>query len=164
MSVKVNIPQPKQETSMSRRLFSLAAPIAGFALGGPAGAAAGSILAGKAMGKSGSEAAVGGLGTYASESLTAKKPAAAPADAGDELDLDELDDIPDQSLGSQQLQMPQLGDSAFGRRISAMSQNPVYAVHDGLSALTMFPSDHPVRQAYTPVLVKAQMMGGKGIA
>lgn len=58
----IKIPEKRQDSSMGRRLFAMAAPIAGMALGGPAGAAAGSFLANKVSGQTTKDAALGAAG------------------------------------------------------------------------------------------------------
>ena len=142
----IMMPQgPAQDNSMTRRLFSLAAPIAGFAIGGPAGAAIGSTLGGLASGESGTQAALGGAKSF----MSSKKNVGG---ADDGISGSDSPDLP-------QLQKPDLGDSAFGRRISSLSQDPRIGVAQGLDALSQLPVDHPLRQEYTPILVRAQMMG-----
>ena len=56
---KIMMPDKAQESSMGRRLFAMAAPAVGMALGGPAGAAAGSFLGGKVSGKSTQDSLLG---------------------------------------------------------------------------------------------------------
>jgi hypothetical protein len=148
MSVAINIPQKKQDTSMGRRLFSMAAPIVGGALGGPAGAAAGSMLASKMSGGSTEDAVMSGIQGAASQGLS-------PAAAKPGVSVENLN-------ASQGLQMPNMGDSAFGRRLSVIgNSNPQVALQEGLNTLSALPTDHPIRQQYTAPLVKASYMAGR---
>lgn len=73
MGVQVNMPQGGQQTSMGRRLFAMGAPIAGMALGGPAGAAAGSLIGGKMMGQSTPQALAGAGESAFSRRMEVKK-------------------------------------------------------------------------------------------
>lgn len=58
--VEINIPKKREDTSIGRRLFAMAAPIAGGMIGGPAGAMAGNMLASKMNGASSQDALLGG--------------------------------------------------------------------------------------------------------
>lgn len=143
MGVQVTMPQQKQETSMGRRLFAMAAPVAGFALGGPAGAAAGSLIGSKLAGASTSDSIMNAAQTGAQAAVA---PKATPTKT-EGLDL------------STKLQKPELGESAFSRRFSNLSADPKMQIQEGLNALTMLPPD--LRKQYTGTLVKAQFAGGR---
>lgn len=145
MSVKVNIPAKSQETSVGRRLFSMAAPLVGSAFG-PVGAVVGNVLGSKAAGASNADTIIGAA--KAGVATAAKEPAAPASNKvlGEELP---------------QLQKPELGESAFGRRLSVASQNPQVGLQEGLNALSVLPPDHPMRQQYTEPLVKASYLAGR---
>lgn len=148
---EINIPEKKQSGSIGRRLVGAAAPIVGGIFGGPAGAAAGAAIGSKLNGGSNQDALMSGISSAASPGVAGAAPAVAGA-TGMALD------------GSKSLQMPQLGDSAIGRRAAIKSQDPQMALAGGLDALSQLPQQHPFRQAYTEPLVRAQMMAKKGIA
>ena len=148
MSVKIQIPEKRQDTSIGRRLFAMAAPIVGGALGGPAGAMAGSLIGNKLSGASTQDAILGaaqqGIGAAGkSEAPQAVAPTASAQVLGQPLP---------------QLEKPDLGDSAFGRRLNAVSQNPQVALQEGLNTLSILPQDHPFRKQYTEPLVKASYL------
>ncbi len=142
MAVQVMMPQKRQETSMGRRLFAMAAPIAGGMIGGPAGAAAGGVIGSKMAGGTGADAALSGAQAgFAQHTSDTKADLAAKSSMG--------------LTASQGLQKPELGASAFGRRLNASTQNPQVAIDQGLDALTAMPQ--PLREQYTPALIKAKM-------
>ena len=117
MGVKINMPQPQQESSMGRRLFGMAAPIVGGLVGGPAGAAAGAALGSKVNGGSTQDALLSGAQAGVSAKVAPQAPTMQGLDA------------------SKNLSMPKLGDSAMGRKLDASSQNPMVAAREGLDAL-----------------------------
>lgn len=147
MGVKINMPQTNPQTSIGRRLFSLAAPIVGGAVGGPAGAAAGSLIGSKMAGASTPDALMSAAQAGMS-AAPAKDGPAAPMSA--------------ESMNLPTLQKPQVGDSAYGRRFNAVSQNPQMAFNEGLNILSGLPQEHPLRQAYTEPLVRASYLANKG--
>lgn len=138
MAVEVFSPGKKQESSIGRRLFAMGAPMVGGALGGPVGAAIGGMVGSKVGGASTQDAVMGGV-----QAGIAQK--AAPAASAPAAGLNQ----------SQKLSMPALGDSAFSRRMSASSQNPKIAIHEGLEALKAMPPE--IQDQYAPDLIKAQM-------
>jgi hypothetical protein len=161
--VGVEVAKPKgQQTSMTRRLFSQAAPVAGGVIGGifggPAGAAAGSALGGtlgakvggadnqQALGagmNSGIESGLGGL-----MGGGAKTPAAGPAASVGTMNNE---------MRGQTLQ-PMVADNAFSRKLTASQSNPQIAANEGLGTLSQLPPGHPLREQYTAPLVRMQMM------
>ena len=77
--MSIPVVKGKQNQSVGRRLFSMAAPIVGGAVGGPAGAAAGSVLASKMNGASTQDAVMGGVEAGASSQFSRRKEAIAGA-------------------------------------------------------------------------------------
>lgn len=149
MSVKVGVPDKPQNNSIGRRLFGIAAPIIGGIYGGPAGAAAGSALAAKVNGESTQGALASGLKTGISEGMSGGGKGAGGGESTSKLDF------------GPGLKMPELGESAMGRRASMMSQNPQVAISEGLNSLSTLPQDHPFRKQYTEPLVRAQYMASR---
>lgn len=137
----VAVYQPKQQTSMGRRLLAMAAPVVGGAFGGVGGAIAGGILGGKLAGGGSREALLQGVEAGASKAMAPKAKEVEGLDA------------------SKNLQKPELG-SAFSRRQDAISQSPQVAINEGLSALSMLPKEDPLQQ-YAGPLVQAQMLSEK---
>jgi hypothetical protein len=151
MAVQIDLSKIKKpEQPMARRLFGMAAPIVGSIYGGPAGAAAGSMLGNSVMGGSAEDSVMKGVQAYGGAVATGggQAPAAgAPA-------ADPMADMP-------KLEQPQLGDSAFGRRHAAISQDPQVALQEGLNTLSVLPKDHPMRKQYTEPLVRASYLAGR---
>lgn len=145
MAVKINIPQAQQNTSVGRRLFSMAAPLVGGAVGGPAGAAIGSMLGSKMAGGSTQDALMAGAESAISKGISGNKETPISAE---NMNL------------SQGLQKPSLGDSAFGRRMSYLGDDPKVGIAEGLNALSQYPPDHPLRKMYAEPLIKAQYLSG----
>lgn len=149
MSVEIAMPG-KQQGSIGRRLFAMAAPVAGMAIGGPAGAAVGGMIGAKMSGANTQDALFSGAKTGLSAGGEAPEKGATPSGAVDPSLLQE----------SQKLQNPA---DAFGRRMSAKSQDPQIAIQQGIEAASVLPDDLK-RSALEP-LVKAKMMSqGKAIA
>ena len=130
----------QQQTSMGRRLFSMAAPIVGGAFGGPAGAAVGSVLGNKISGASTEDALMGGLQAGVSQGISAAASPAAPATEG----------IVGRGAGG--------APSAFSRMLDVKSQDPQVAVKQGMSVLESLPPAHPLKQELGPAFVRADMM------
>ena len=145
MAVKIDIPQKAQDSSMARRLFSMAAPTVGTALGGPVGGAMGSILATKAAGGTTQDALISGISTGVGAALKGKS--------------DKPKAVVDDGLNkSKDFKMPELGESAYGRRLNYLSEDPQVGIQEGLNTLAELPTDHPLRTQYTEPLVKTQFM------
>lgn len=146
MGVQVAMPQQRDQTSMGRRLFAMAAPVAGFALGGPAGAAAGSLIGSKMAGATTRDAALGAAQTGLQAGA---KPEAPKTEFGEQ--------TKSMLNASDRFEKPEVG-SAFSRRMGMLEQDPKVAIQEGLNSLTGLPK--PLRDKYTGVLVKAQMGAG----
>lgn len=125
--IQIDMPKP-QETSIGRRLFGMAAPIVGGALGGPAGAVAGGLVGSKLAGGSTQDAALSGI-----QSGLGYK--------GDS--------------GSQGQADP---GNPMSRRADAAAQDPAALANDSLGFLSKLPQDDPLRQEYAAPLMKMKML------
>lgn len=137
----IEIKKGQQQTSMGRRLFSLAAPIVGGAFGGPAGAAAGSVLGSKLNGNSTEDALMNGLQSGVSVGLSKSKN---PQD--------------ESSQNSQDRIVGRVAGGAASRMLAAKSQDPQIGVAQGLSVLESLPENDPLRQELGPSFIRASMM------
>ncbi len=148
MGVQIKMPEQQQNSSMGRRLLGMAAPIAGGIFGGPAGAALGGMLGSKLNGGTTQDALLSGV----QAGISTK---AAPGKAAPVVGLDE----------SSKLTLPNLGDSAMGRKLGAAAQNPMIATQEGLEALPHLEAAGHItndqRKEYTGVLINAQNLASK---
>lgn len=132
---QIMMPEKKQDTSIGRRLFSMAAPVVGGMIGGPVGAAAGGMLGSKMSGGSTQDAVLGGIQAGVGQA---------------------------QSDGADAAQKAMIqSNNSLSKRLDALRANPAVAVNDGLEVLKSLPESNPLRQEYAPALIKAQMMSSR---
>lgn len=175
----IAIPQKKQDGGMFGNILGAAGSVIGGIYGGPAGAYAGgkigSSLGGNQQTGQGSQALAGlmggsdagsGSGDAMSRRLGDGGGQSAWKDygtAGPNLPMGESDaPIPNGPYDS--VSTPGQSENVFSRRMNTAMQDPQMGIHEGLDALQYLPTDHPLRQEYTPTLVQAQMRARQGVA
>lgn len=140
MPVQVVMPEKKQggdNSSMYRRLFAMG--LGAMTGGAGAGAAGGASSGGMLGGLGGMIPGMGGGG---------EKPAPPVLPTGGSPQL-------------QKLSKPELGDSAFSRRMDSLSLDPNITIQKGLDALPELGLPDDKRKEYTGALIQAQLMGGR---
>lgn len=147
----INIVKGNNQTSMGRRLFASLAPLAGGAIGGPVGTAAGTYLASKALDAPGSDAILGAVAAGVGAGIASKPTAPKTGN---------LTDKAVETTGSL-VDTTDLGDSPLMRRLTAKMQDPQVAIQQGLNTLEQLPVGHSFRKEYAPSLIQARMFKSK---
>jgi hypothetical protein len=170
MGAQILIPQKKQESGLFQNILGTAGTIVGGIYGGPAGAAAGGAIGntvgGAVSGGQNKDGAGDAIAKRLAGGLTSSGAESAGGAAVDNSESAIVKRATEAGALEQQMNQKEMTnqmDSPFARRMQTAQQDPRVGIQEGLDALTYLPQGHPLREEYTPALVRAQRMSG-GIA
>lgn len=169
---QINIPQKKQQAGAFGNILGAVGSVVGGIYGGPAGAYAGgkvgSSIGGNqqtGQGTSVLSSMYGGSDAGPGDAMSRKMGQSAWKDYGQAgPNLPDGGSAPMPNGPYDSVNINGKSDDVFSRRMNTAQQNPQMGIYDGIDALQYFPTDHPLRQEYTPVLAQAKLRAQRGVA